>query len=234
MENINKKIILAALTLCFFLLSFILFHNDLINYLIISVTITVILFIYLCCVVFIKKKNKSTYTKDLNKVLKTYDSILLEVEALPKVTDKKIVRTKYFKDLVNVQFELRKPIYYLKDALFCEFLVCDDEQAYIFTLKKDEEYISKTEEVLGEKEYTNQEELQKEVNGEEDNKKYFLNDDERKDIIYNIVLDDDVKEVEEKKEVITANQIRNSFEEERQITNQQPDEPEIIDIDDKN
>ena len=153
------------------------------------------------------------YLAQLNRILKTYEAILVEVEVLPKVKDKKIVRTKYFKDLVNVQYEIRKPIYYLKDALFCEFFISDEETSYIYTLKRDEDYISKSEEVVDGIVNIEQEELQKQINKEEDNKKYFLNDEERKDIIYNIVLDDEVKEEEEKKEVITAEQIKSSFNE---------------------
>lgn len=166
-------------------------------------------------VLFVKSlaSNVDPYEAELNKILKTYEAILLEVEVLPKVTDKKVVRTKYFKDLVNVQFEIRKPIYYLRTALFCEFLVSNDELVYIYTLKKDEEYISKTEDVLEEKEYKNQEELKEQINKDEEKKSYFLNDEERKDIIYNIVIDDDVKEEAPKEEVITANQIKSSFEE---------------------
>ena len=158
-------------------------------------------------------EKKDPYLAQLNRILKTYDSILVEVEVLPKVKDKKIVRTKYFKDLVNVQFEMRKPIYYLKDALYCEFFISDESSAYIYTLKRDEDYISKSEEVIDQIVDPEQEKLQNQINKEEDNKKYFLNDEERKDIIYNIVLDDEVKEEEEKKEVITAEQIKSSFDE---------------------
>ncbi len=139
---------------------------------------------------------KDPYQAELNKIIKTYDSLLIEVEALPKVTGKKVVRTKYFKDLVNVQFELRKPIYYLQDPLFCEFLVTDNTQAYVFTLKRDEEYISKSEEIVEGKVDEKAIEKAEELNKEEENK-FLLNEEDRKDMIYNMIEND-----EEKKEAI--------------------------------
>ena len=203
-----KSIIDILISLATGYVTYYLYINKMETYAIMTLVISV-----LFLVLFVKSLSgkKDSYQAELNRILKTYDAILLEVEALPKVKDKKIVRTKYFKDLVNVQFEIRKPIYYLKTALYCEFFVSNDELVYIYTLKKDEEYISKSEDVLEEKEYTNQEELKQEINNKEE-KKYFLNDEERKDIIYNIVIDDDVKEEAPKEEVITANQIKSSFE----------------------
>ncbi len=151
--------------------------------------ILAIIFIILLITSF--KEKKDSYELELKKILRTYDSILIEVEALPKVTGKKIVRTKYFKDLVNVQFELRKPIYYFQTALYCEFLVTDDTQAYIFTLKREEEYVSKSEEVIeGKKQDVVIESHEQE---KEEEKKFLLNEDDRKDMIYNMVENDESK-----------------------------------------
>ena len=74
------------------------------------------------------------YHAELNKILRTYDSILVEVEVIPKMSDKKMVRTKYFKDMVNVQFEIRKPIYYLRGPLGCTFVIMSEDTAYIYEI----------------------------------------------------------------------------------------------------
>ena len=79
-------------------------------------------------------KMKNPYQSELNKILRTYDSILVEVEIIPKMSDKKIVRTKYFKDMVNVQFEVRKPIYYLRGPVGCTFVIMNEDTAYIYEL----------------------------------------------------------------------------------------------------
>jgi len=74
------------------------------------------------------------YHAELNKILRTYDSILVEVEVIPKMSDKKMVRTKSFKDMVNVQFEVRKPIYYLRGPLGCTFVIMSEDTAYIYEI----------------------------------------------------------------------------------------------------
>lgn len=79
-------------------------------------------------------KMKNPYQAELNKILRTYDSVLVEVEVMPKISDKKVVRTKFFKDMVNVQFEVRKPIYYLRGPVGCTFVIMNEDTAYIFEL----------------------------------------------------------------------------------------------------
>ena len=85
------------------------------------------------------------FVEVMNKILRTYDSILVEIECFPKLNDKKIVKAKYFKDLVNVQFDLRKPIYYYKEEECCNFLILSSDTAYVYVLKKNKEYTSKLE-----------------------------------------------------------------------------------------
>ena len=94
MKDLNKKIIIASITLVLFLISFILFHNDLINYFIISVTGTVIMFIYLCIVVFVKKKVKNEYDINLKKILRTYDSLLIYSNTDYEINEKNITLVK--------------------------------------------------------------------------------------------------------------------------------------------
>ena len=113
-----------------------------------AVVACVVAFLFLYIFISSLFEKKDPYQAKLDKILKTYDSVLVEIECLPKVSDKKIVTTKYFKDLVNVQFEVRKPIYYLKDALFCDFLVIGNDTTYVYTLKRDKSYKSNLEELL--------------------------------------------------------------------------------------
>ena len=98
MKDLNKKIIIASITLVLFLISFILFHNDLINYFIISVTGTVIMFIYLCIVVFVKKKVKNEYDINLKKILRTYDSLLIYSNTDYEINEKNITLVKNIND----------------------------------------------------------------------------------------------------------------------------------------
>jgi len=97
-------------------------------------------------------ESRNPYEAKIKKILKTYDSILVEIECIPKISDKKVIKTKYFKDLVNVQFEIRKPIYYLRKALFCDFVAMTNDTVYVYTLKKDKNYQSEIERIMEEKE----------------------------------------------------------------------------------
>ena len=128
------------------------------------VYITAVLFIIFISL-FIKNidMEKSPFESTLKKILKTYDSILVEVDCLPKLSDKKIIKTKSFKDIVNVQFEVRKPVYYLKDEKYCDFIIVSKEDAYIYTLKDSDEIKSIVEEYLLEK-YNKEKELDEEFN----------------------------------------------------------------------
>lgn len=108
------------------------------------VAIIFLVVLLLCIGLFIKSLMdiNDPYNTEIKKLLKTYDSILVEIEILPKTSDKKIVKTKYFKDLVNVQYEVRKPIYYLKEDKGCTFIVMNDDTAYIYEVNNPD-YIEK-------------------------------------------------------------------------------------------
>ena len=140
-----KKIISFLITALAGYITYYFFTNNETLYAVISCVVAFV-FLYIFIISLFEKSDP--YQAKLNKILKTYDSILVEIECLPKISDKKIVNTKYFKDLVNVQFEVRKPIYYLRDALFCDFLVIGNDTVYIYTLKSDKEYKSNLEELL--------------------------------------------------------------------------------------
>lgn len=92
------------------------------------------------------------YKKQVNKIIKTYDSVLVEVENLPKLADKKIIKATTFKDIINAQYELRKPIYYMKEEHFCDFILLNQKSAYVYTFKESDDYSSSLEKHLIEKE----------------------------------------------------------------------------------
>ena len=116
-------------------------HHETVFALIACIITFVLLFIF-CREMF---SNTDPYEDQLYGILKTYDSILVEIECFPKISEKKVVKTKYFKDLVNVQFDLRKPIYYFKEDNACDFLIISNDTAYMYTLKKNKETKSKLE-----------------------------------------------------------------------------------------
>ncbi len=136
MENLSKKIITALITLVLFLISFILFHNDLINYFIISITLTLILFIYLCIIVFVKKKEKNDYDKRLSKILKIYDSLLVYSDTNYNIEDETITFVKRIDDLVRYCDELNKTIIYIEEEESGTFIVKTDVGLLVYIMKK--------------------------------------------------------------------------------------------------
>lgn len=108
--------------------------------------ISAILFI-LSIITYIRIRKMFTNPTELfiykvNKIIKTYDSVLIEIETLPKLTDKKIIKATTFKDMANAEYELRKPIYYIKGEHTCDFILLDKKNAYAYIVKESNEYNS--------------------------------------------------------------------------------------------
>ena len=103
-------------------------NNEIIYAVLLAVTAFIFIGLFIKCLF----RMSNPYDAELKKIFRTYDSILVEIEILPKLSDKKIVKTKYFKDMVNVQFEIRKPIYYLKTPISCTFVIMTEDTAYIY------------------------------------------------------------------------------------------------------
>lgn len=75
--------------------------------------------------------------KELSKILKKYDSILVEIVTNPNTTNRKIINVQSFKDLLNLRDKKSKPIYYINTPFTCEFLYLDNS-IYVYTLKESE------------------------------------------------------------------------------------------------
>lgn len=84
------------------------------------------------------KYNKDPYNYNLQKLLNSYDCLLVEITDIPDLANKSIIVTKYFKDMLNVQFNYRKSIYYIKTDNTCDFILINDQEVYVYTLKRNE------------------------------------------------------------------------------------------------
>lgn len=145
MKSIEKTIFIGLVTLILFLLSFILLFNDLINYFIISLTSTVILFVYLCYNVFSKNDEETIYNKKLKNILKSYDSILVYLDDDYKFSDENIMFVKSFDSLLVAQDEMNKPIMYICEDKSSAFLLEDDDNLLVYILKMNDDIVSRYE-----------------------------------------------------------------------------------------
>lgn len=149
MENFDKKIIIGIITLFCFLVSLILFSNDMINYFIILATITVVLFVLLCYEVFkVKKTSERQYNKELNELLKRYDSILVYCDDEYEIDGEVVVFVKNFDDIVKYCDEINKTIVYVKEEDSSAFFLKNSNELLVYIMKKNPEAKSKLEQKI--------------------------------------------------------------------------------------
>lgn len=145
MKNKNKIIILSIFTVILILLTFVMIVNDSLEYAIITIALSVILFTYLCTLVFKKDDELSTYKKKLKNILKTYDSVLVYSGDELVLENENIIMVKNFDDIMNVQEELKKPLLYLSSKKSSLFMIKDGNELIIYILKVNEKLITKYE-----------------------------------------------------------------------------------------
>lgn len=144
-KNMDKMIMLGFFVLITFLVSVILFFNDALNYFLVLITITVVLFSYLCVVVFRKNDDESVYDRDLKKILKTYDSILIYSDDDYNLEDEHIIFVKTLNDLIKSSRELNKPIIYINEEKSCLFIIKEENDLLVYIMKENAGVISKLE-----------------------------------------------------------------------------------------
>lgn len=143
-----KKIILLLSFVLLSIISFVLTLNKLYTYSIISITVTVLVLIYLLIVLFQKKNPYDIYEKELNIITKTYEPLLVEVKKIPNFDVKNIIVLPIFEKIVDIQYDLKKPILYYKGLNTCSFMLLDTDIAYVYMLRVEAESISPVDEVI--------------------------------------------------------------------------------------
>lgn len=143
-----KILLLVILIIGLSLLSFYLWNSDLINYLIISLTILLVLILVLIVYVKHTMSPDKIYNGDLNRILKSYDNILVEINKFPKLDDKNIIEVKSMEELIDAQVEIRKPIYFKLEDDACSFILLDGDEACVFIFKRDVSSVSSLEKIL--------------------------------------------------------------------------------------
>lgn len=103
-----------------------------------------------CLSIYIKEEpdEYTAFIKNKKRILRVYDSIIVEVEEIPNIAGKNIIKVKSIEDLVDAQLELREPIYYKNDNDSCFFMLLHYNEACIYILKRNESVISPTEQSI--------------------------------------------------------------------------------------
>ncbi len=108
-------------------------------------------FLSLICLMFIVKlikyvtysfDRKSKYESIVNHILKEYDDSIVSVKDYSIDTNKKIVKVLSFKELLDVEKNINKPIIYFKvNNVKSDFIVEDDNIIYKYTIKDTDELV---------------------------------------------------------------------------------------------
>jgi len=81
-------------------------------------------------------KKESIYQKKLRKILKTYDSILVETKQIPNLNKYDIISVKTFEELIDAHSELRRPINFVQKLDSVKFLLISEGIVWIYTLER--------------------------------------------------------------------------------------------------
>ena len=63
------------------------------------------------------------YEKKVNKILKTYNSIMVKCRNIPILPDKNIIIVDDINSMINTQIETRKPILYYQEDNSISFMI---------------------------------------------------------------------------------------------------------------
>ena len=108
------------------------------TYLIVGVPAFIIMFYFLVREFKIFKDEKSIYEFSKNKILKSYDAILSNVKELPDLEGVNVITITNLLDFIDAQSELRKPVLYVENRSSVDFLIIDDKEAVVYSLKMNE------------------------------------------------------------------------------------------------
>ena len=147
----NKKTITICAIIALVVLAIVLIITlvtELYSFFIVLLALFIVLIVSLAIYLREKPDDYSLYIKEKKRILKTYGSVIIEVETLPNIVGKNIIKVKSMDDLVDAQLELREPIYFKNDNDSCFFLLLHYNEACIYILKLNDNVISPTEQSI--------------------------------------------------------------------------------------
>ena len=97
-----------------------------------------------------KTEADNPFSREVNRILKVYDAVLVNSKNLPNLSGRDIVVVSTIKDLVDAQATVRKPIYYNLVEDSCSFVLLSEKEANIFILKASENVTCPLETLINE------------------------------------------------------------------------------------
>ena len=146
----NKNICYGIGLLFSLVATLFLTYNGLAMYAIFTVAL-VFISLYLLVMNLINSRDEdSIYESELKNILKTYDAVLINSENIPDLVGRNIIKVSSIEDLIDAQVEIRKPVHYKKEFDSCTFILLDDKEACIFSIKRNDSVILPIDNIIEE------------------------------------------------------------------------------------
>ncbi len=88
---------------------------------------------------------KEEFKHDLKEIIKTYGFILTKLDDVPNLTHYTYYKMNSFDDLLFKAMDYRVNIYYFVEENTCDFVLINQSDLFIYTLKEDKKYFSKVD-----------------------------------------------------------------------------------------
>ena len=141
----TKLYIMLGLCGFFVIIGILCLTRSLVGYSILAFTTAVIFGLFAVHSYLGNRSPDIRYESEVRDILNTFDSILLKCSSVPSIDGRNIIRVETMDDLVDAQYEIRKPICYLKQSESCSFVLLDEKEAYIYVEKIRDDVLSPVE-----------------------------------------------------------------------------------------
>lgn len=81
-------------------------------------------------------KNSYKYDLEVDRILSTYDSIIVNIKELPNLEGYNVIKVESFNELIDAHSEIRKPINYYKENDLSAFFLISDNIAWKYIIYK--------------------------------------------------------------------------------------------------
>lgn len=118
-----------------------LIYDESIIYVLFKILSAITLLIGLCLLGFsifkiVRSLEKiSSYNKELKKILKTYDGIIVNVSKLPNYNNANLIDVNSFNELLDAHAEIRQPISYLESHKHATFMLINGQVTWRYVLR---------------------------------------------------------------------------------------------------
>ena len=141
----KKCIVMIGLFAISFIAGIVLSAMGNVGYAILAFTVSIVFGLFGLHFGFDNRNPDQVYESKVKDMINTYDSILLKCNTVPNIDGRNIIKVETMDDLVDAQYEIRKPICYLKQSESCAFILLDEKEVYVYIEKLHEDVLSPVE-----------------------------------------------------------------------------------------